>query len=228
MYHLASNQCQHRFDLSNRLLRHRQVVVAEDCQVGVLSLDERADVVVVEGEPRGALRVQAQRLQRAKSAGRRWSAFPPVSDPLSCRKATATDRGPTRLSNRFRRRADPGVDDPAKGRSPAADKVGPRLGAGAGAEILQRFQPRLVDALQVNDRPAQPSIGYSRAIDSNASRWKSFSLIVMECCCSSQPCFAIMRAVGSNCGDIVSVPPIRSPKPADPEQIVADCAAATG
>ena len=69
------------------------------------------------------------------------------------------------------------------------------------------------------------SIGCSRAIDRNASRWKSFSLIVIECCCSSQPCFAIIRAVGSNCGDIVSVPPMRSPNPATPEQIVADRAA---
>ena len=57
------------------------------------------------------------------------------------------------------------------------------------------------------------SIGCSFAIDRNACKWKSFSFGVIECCWSSQPCLAITRAVGSNCGDIVSVPPMRSPNP---------------
>ena len=43
----------------------------------------------------------------------------------------------------------------------------------------------------------------------------------MECCCSSQRFFAITLAVGSNCAEVVLLPPILSPKP-DTEQIVAD------
>ena len=41
------------------------------------------------------------------------------------------------------------------GGPPAADRYSPRLSAGAGAKLLERLQPRLVDALQVDDRPAQ-------------------------------------------------------------------------
>ena len=35
----------------------------------------------------------------------------------------------------------------------------------------------------------------------------------MECCCSSQRFFAITLAVGSNCAEVVLLPPILSPKP---------------
>ena len=42
------------------------------------------------------------------------------------------------------------------GGPPPVPKIGPGLGAGARAEFLERFQPRFVDALQVDDRPSQP------------------------------------------------------------------------
>ena len=61
VHDLPAEQCQHGFDPSNRLLGHGEIVVAEDRKVRVLACDERADVVVVEGKPRRALRIQAKR-----------------------------------------------------------------------------------------------------------------------------------------------------------------------
>ena len=66
-------------------------------------------------------------------------------------------------------------------------------------------------AVQSNWVPTGVALG---AVGLNAVFNTFFYRLGIECCCSSQPCFAIIRAVGSNDGDIVSVPPIRSPNPA--------------
>ena len=42
------------------------------------------------------------------------------------------------------------------GGPPPVPKIRPCLGTGAAAQFLERLQPGFVDALQVDDRPAQP------------------------------------------------------------------------
>ncbi len=51
---------------------------------------------------------------------------------------------------------DPGVDKPAERWPAAVAEIRPCLGAGAAAQLLERFESGLVDALQVNDRPPEP------------------------------------------------------------------------
>ena len=156
MHDLPAKQRQHGFDASNRLLGHGEIVVAEDRKVRVLARDERADVVVVEGKPGRALRIQAKRFDtrhllavvgqhaRHVSSGRHVEEREPRIERRDVGRIRA-DAG-----------ADSGVHDAAERRPAAGSEVGPGLGAGAAAQFLERLQPGFVDALQVDDRPSQP------------------------------------------------------------------------
>ncbi len=62
VHDLSAHHRHHGFDASNHLLRHGEVVVAEDSEIGILARSERADLMIVEGKPRRALGIQAQRL----------------------------------------------------------------------------------------------------------------------------------------------------------------------
>ena len=55
MHGLSAKESQHGFNFSNSLIGYREVVLTEDCEIGVLAFSERSDLTIIEGEPCSAL-----------------------------------------------------------------------------------------------------------------------------------------------------------------------------